>query len=424
VDPYGANPYNTRTPPQPQSQSAYRDMDGDGIPDAVMGPNGLWQSFNPYTGEMLGASPWGAETSEGNPLSPLTPASFGIGTPGGSTPVPPKTPAPKASQFSPASFGAGTASVPTYRDGSTHPAFGGAPRVPGGQWASQSSGGSNQEQVHVPGGASAGPFNTSAAPAPRQQAQGGGTFFNKDGLSGKGGGTSPLYDKFRAKGDAMAGKVRSMGTGGTSSSSYNYPSSNYKPYEPETPKMKGFARKFEPEQALGLYSRPSMMMPRIAPGFMPENPRYGDIESLPMTELTMLTGGKKLSAPKVDEYGNLTAKDRSLSDFTNALADTYDRTINGEEWFDYDQMAHNLMNMRNKSALGAGFKKMPAGSQASTLLNLTGAMFGTTLDPSSAATRQDRASALANQLASKYLTRKSKNTPNLAKAVSRDLFYQ
>ena len=409
------NPYTQQTR---QSQSGYQDWDGDGYPDHVMGPDGLWHQFDPQTGQTIG-SPWSGDANGVFSNTPLTPASFGIATPpAGNAPKAPKqAAAPSYGGLPPRTYGGNTA-PPAYRDGSTHPFFGGAPRVPGGQFSGQSSGG--PQSVYNPDtGASAGANFTRAPRNPESRSLGAGGAFEKKGGGSNMGANSALGQSLRAKVQGMASRI--MGGG---SSSYNsYSPSSYKPYEPETPKMRGWARKIEPEQALGLYSRPSMLMPKVAPGFGPENPRYGMFSNLPMTELTQLLGGRKLSAPKTDDYGNLTKKDRSLSDFTNALRDTYDSAINEETWFDYDTMARNLMNARGKSAIGSAFRKMPVGTQASNLLNYTGAIFGTNFDPVTARVKQDRASALADELAAKYLTKKSKKTPAFNRKLGQEIFY-
>lgn len=349
----------------------------------------------------------------------MTPASFGIST---QQPVNvPRTPKAAAapSGLPPRTYGGSTA-PPAYRDGSTHPFFGGAPRVPGGHFSSQSSGGPQSVQ-NPDTGASAGANFTRAPRNPESRMYGGGSFEKKGGGGSNMGANSALGQSLKAKVQGMASKI--MGGGSSYSGGYSYPSSSYKPYEPETPRMRGWARKFEPEQALGLYSRPSMLIPKVAPGFGPESPFYGRVSGLPMTELTQLMGGKKLSAPKVDEYGNLTRKDRSLSDFVNGLRDTYDGVINRDEWFDYDTMANNLMNARGKSAVGSAFRKMPVGTQASNLTNYTGAIFGTNMTPTMARVYQDRASALADELAAKYLTKKSKKIPAFNRKLGQEIFY-
>lgn len=410
------NPYRTTTR---QSQSNYQDRDGDGRPDHVLGPDGLWHQFDPYTGETIG-SPFSAGAEGVFPQTPMTPASFGIST--GQPVNAPKTPkaaaAPSYGGLPPRTYGGNTA-PPTYRDGSSHPFFGGAPRTPGGPSAGQSSGG--PQSVYNPDtGASAG-ANFTRAPRLPESGLARGAFEKKGGGSNMGANSGI--------GQKMAAKVRGMASAITDgvpkgASTYNsYSSSSYKPYEPETPKMRGWARKIDPEQALGLYSRPSMLLPKVAPNFGPENPRYGMFSDLPMTELTQLLGGRKLSAPKTDDYGNLTKKDRSLSDFTNALRDTYDSAITNETWFDYDTMARNLMNARGKSAVGSAFRKMPVGTQVGNLLNYTGAIFGTNFDPVTARVKQDRVSALADELAAKYLNKKSKKTPAFNRKLGQDIFY-
>lgn len=211
--------------------------------------------------------------------------------------------------------------------------------------------------------------------------------------------------------------------GGSSSGYSSYDS--YEPYAPEKPQMRGkYARGMNPTQAQGLYYRPSMLLPKIGGKALPgSSPDYADIAALPMAQLTQLSAGRKISAPKTDAYGNLTSQDRSLSDFTNSLGGMYDRIVNREKWFDYDQMAGNLMHAGGNSALGAQFKNQPASLQASNLLANTGALFGATLDPKTATAWQGYASYLADKWGGRQLGKNPNHGGNLARSVGKKLLY-
>ena len=241
----------------------------------------------------------------------------------------------------------------------------------------------------------------------------------RSGIGGGGGGgggdTRSLISAWRSK------IIGNLYPGGASTA---YPDDygDYEPYEPETPKMKGFAKGMDPDQAMGLYYRPSMMLPKVAKGLPGSSPDYADIAALPMAQLTTMMAGNKMSAPKVDLYGNLTAKDTSLSDYTNSLAKMYSDVVNREEWFDYDQMAGNMMTANKKSALGAQFAKQPAATQASNFVSNAGALFSTTVDPKVASAWTAYAGYLADKFGSKHLG--SKPGGNLARSAGKKLFYE
>jgi hypothetical protein len=188
--------------------------------------------------------------------------------------------------------------------------------------------------------------------------------------------------------------------------------------------MRGFAKGMNPTQAQGLYYRPSMLLPKIGGKALPgSSPDYADIASLPMTQLTQMTAGRKLSAPKTDAYGNLTSQDRSLSDFTNSLAGMYDKIVNREKWFDYDQMAGNLTHAGGNSALGSQFKDQPASMQASSFLANTGALLGATLDPKTATAWQGYAGYLTDKWGGGQLNKSPERGGSLPRKVGRKLFY-
>lgn len=145
--------------------------------------------------------------------------------PGAATAVsPPPTPLSPPMPSPPPSFGGGASGgAPTYADGSRHPAQGGAPRMPGGAFAQQDGGYDNRQQVSVPGGAAAGPFETRAARSP----EGGmtGNYGSRGG--GGGGGGSLAKDLYWRIRNTMEAKIGGMGPGGGSASS-GYDQSAYR----------------------------------------------------------------------------------------------------------------------------------------------------------------------------------------------------
>lgn len=303
---------------------------------------------------------------------------------------------------------------PRYADGSQHPLQGGAPRVPGGTYRGPDGGvggGTGQQQVFVPGGAAAGPYNTSAAsnwPSQVQRMSPGG---------GGGGGRSSLYSALRAKGDAMAAKVRGMGSGGAATQSsgpstqqqyakqqhqYNKEARQQQrayddgSYLYDSYKMRGFSKKMDPQQAEGLMFRPSMLLPKVAKGVSLSSPRYEDLANLPAAQLSMLrygSGGKAREGP---------------SQFTNNLAKFYRNASQGD-LPSYDQLTSNLATARNKSALGQMFAKQPLGYGADNYESMVTSIFGSTgLDPQEAAARTEYTQGLMDQYGSRMLTKKTK----------------
>ena len=385
----------------------YADFDGDGYPDHVRDAFGNWRAFDPATGQLLQSSlpaaPSGAVSSSG-----VAPDSSGGGRqgvrpqPSAYLPAPPRT------------FGSGERTIPTYRNGQRHPAHGGQPLTPGGYYRGpEGSQGDSRQQVTNPDtGASAGPFRVQS---PRSAMSD--RMSQRTGTGGGGGGSlaKTLIGQMRAK---LEGKLSGQST------SYGSYDSNYQPYEPEEPRMRGFARKIDPEQAMGLYYRPTALIPRVAKGFVNAgDPNYQWMSELPMRELTMLMGGRKIAAPDVDEYGNLTKKDTSLSDYTNQLAKQWENTLLENEWFDYDQMARNMIRAKPNSALGAQFKGNPVGDQINAFLGNANAVFSTTTDPRFVSGKMAYANALADQFGGKYLNKNPKRTPSIARKMGRDLFY-
>jgi hypothetical protein len=158
-----------------------------------------------------------------------------------------------------------------------------------------------------------------------------------------GGGTSALYQKFAAKGDAMEAKVRGMagaiqgkleGMGSGGSSSYGGSSSGYSTDSGGTgnvpePRMRGFARGMNPEQAIGLAQEPTFLLPKLFPGLSGASPLYKELSTLPAAQLAMLS-----------KRGS----DQGPSDFTNALADVYSDAATQNTLPETGPLLRNLTN--------------------------------------------------------------------------------
>jgi hypothetical protein len=290
----------------------------------------------------------------------------------------------------PANFGGGGdpfANIPNYLNGQRHPAAGGAPLVPGGQFAAQDDGYDNRQQVYVPGGAAAGPFETRAAQAPRQQAYGGNAIQGSGG-GGGGGGTSPAYDALRGKGMAMASKLKGYGGGGSSEDGYTDPTKQYRRQgrrmdrayndelaDPDPMRVTGWAKEqgFKPGSVDALLREPQALLPRVFPGFSP-NETTDAWSDLPMTDLALITGGTQgrglMSKTPVVKPPHILRKNgvdpikpdykRSLdsSKVVNQIAEMY--TTIGQDpnhRFDSNELLGQLANADKKSAVRQGIEQ-------------------------------------------------------------------
>lgn len=290
-------------------------------------------------------------------------------------------------------------------------------------------------------GATAGPFGTRSAPSNLGKL-GGNLPSNwevrgpRQKLGGGGGVTNSRYAALKAKGDAIAGKVRGMASdlryGGSSSGSayssqqqrqydrvgrqmdaaYAPTTSPYAPYGTTAePKMRGFSRKFDPEQAQGLYFRPSMALPRAVPKLRPTSPFYGTIADLPAAQLSLLdTGGKKVK------------ENRQLSAYTNNLADFYRDAARRGDLPELGHMQRVLTGAHKKSPLGQMFNDQPMGFGAQNYESMVIAMLGSSgLDPRSAAAQTELAQRYMDQYGSRFVTRKPKKAPPINRWVGRQM---
>jgi hypothetical protein len=343
----------------------FADWDGDGRPDHVMGQDGFWHAFNPRTGQMAdgtslsatltggqsppGAAPTGLTQSAlpvpapNQPLAPLAPPQQPLMSTGAPESIfgarPLETPSLRP-QRAPAM----EASGPAYQTGIRHPFFGGDQPMPGGKFNTGESSSRTGELRAQPGS----PFS------------GADFAFTPGGhkKSELGSRTHPLYDKFRAKGDAMAAKVRGkadaisgklggMGSGGSSGfsggstrSSGGFSSGGFSEPKVIEPKMKGLAKGMDPQQAEALYTRPSMLLPKLAKGVDPASPLYDMVSNLPASQLALLNTSRRKSTER-----------NGISQMVNATGKVYDRALDGN-LPSFDQMVKDLIKAKPKSALG------------------------------------------------------------------------
>ncbi len=228
-----------------------------------------------------------------------------------------------------AGFGAPTnpfANVPAYQNGMRHPAAGGAPLRPGGMFASQDEGGGGQQITQYDTGASAGPLGVQSprSDLPSLLSR---RAFDENGrkYAERGTHTSPLYDAMRAKGDAVAAKVRGMADklgmrrfGGTSSSgggSYGgyasggstadyrrtgrrvdkaYDKYNEALEEGVDVPVRGWSKQqgYKPGTIDAVLGDPTLLLGDAVPGYRSTG-SFGSqaIESLPMTDMALMMFG-------------------------------------------------------------------------------------------------------------------------------------
>lgn len=204
-----------------------------------------------------------------------------------------------------AGFGDSQPVTPTYADGSTHPLQGGQPRVAGGVWNTEpDSGFDNRQQVYVPGGAAAGPFETRAA----MPESGGmtGNYGSSGGGGGGGGGGSLAQSMIGRIRSNVESRIGGMGPGGSSSSSgYTDTTKQYRrqgrrmdrAYEkynealanPKPLPVRGWVKEqgYKPGSVAGLLDEPGMIF-----GTDHNLNQFTDhLTNLPMTELAMMSFG-------------------------------------------------------------------------------------------------------------------------------------
>jgi hypothetical protein len=340
----------------------------------------------------------------------------------------------------------GFGEAPRYHDGSQHPLQGGFPRTPGGTYRGPNGGvdsGPGTQMTQYDTGASAGPYGVQSPRSLHNPLMNRAFDASGRAYATRGDNRSPLYDAFRAKGDAMESKVRGMagairgkiegaggGGGGASSagaSSSGYSSGSNKAYARQqhrynkdarqqqrayedgsylydSYKMRGFSKKMDPQQAEGLMFRPSMLLPKVAKGLPSTSPRYGELAALPAAQLSMLA------------YGHRGKAKDGPSQFTNNLAKFYEDAANRGDLPSYGQATRHLATAKPGSPLGQMFKNQPLGFGAQNYESMVTAIMGNTgLDPGWAAARTETAQGLIDRYGSRML----KKDPRKATPINR-----
>jgi hypothetical protein len=311
------------------------------------------------------------------------------------------------------------ANIPPYQNGQVHPAAGGAPLVPGGAAAAAAQGLDNRQQVYVPGGAAAGPFETRSAPTPsgaNTGGYGGGASWNDQGRQGGGGGSDMGANS--ALGRAMAGKVRGMaakmqGGGTASGSSYGSDTSAYRRQQrqyrrqgrriddaydayndeladPKPLPVRGWAKDvgIKPGTINAGLVDPMMIRDNLFNDQLLDGAYYDSLNSTPMTDLALILGGTQnrrgmstntpvVKVPKIlREQGVKPVKPEQKriidpSKVTNKIAALFGgvekATPGGGAWFDSDQLLDNLATAKPKSILRQNLKHQFADDPGGTL---------------------------------------------------------
>lgn len=289
------------------------------------------------------------------------------------------------------------ANVPNYQTGQRHPAAGGAPLVPGGMFAAQDDvpAYDNRQQVYVPGGAAAGPFETRSAPTPSGGMTGNFGAFGHGGGSSDGGGGGSNMGANSAIGQAMAGKVRGMASkiqgGGSGATSTTDPTKQYRRQgrrmdraydryneelaDPDPMRVTGWskAQGYKPGTVNMFLQHPEGLLGDVFPGFN-ANQFTDSLTRLPMTDIAMTafgTRGKGLlsktpvtnvpgilrrqgvKAPKPEYKRSLDA-----SKVANKVAEMYGEIgTEGGNRFDTEALLQNLATAKKTSALRQGLEQ-------------------------------------------------------------------
>jgi hypothetical protein len=367
----------------------------------------------------------------GPPVLPQSPPFGGVGG-GGANPYGGAGIA--GNPYQPGGGGFSDGAAPRYADGSTHPLQGGGFRVPGGTFAQQDDGVDRRQQMNVPGGAKAGPFEISAAPLPSNRAHGGYAVdkmaYSRGGgaQSGGGGGNSLA----KSLGSSLRGKIEGKLQPGLSSDQYAarqqrqydrqgrkmdaaYGGSSSGVYQDGMylgtgeEKMRGFSKKMDPAQAYGFYYRPSALLPTVAPGLSPQSPRYAEIAEMPASQLSTLM------------YGGRGKAKEGPSQYVNNLARFYGDVANDNAFYDADTLLGKLHDAKGKSLLGSQFKRQPYGTAVGNMQSMLNAIYRTSLDPTSAAVSAAYADTVLDQYGSRFAKRNPRKAPPINRWVTERL---
>lgn len=334
------------------------------------------------------------------------------------------TPAmPSVSSFGGGSSYGGQPSRPSFANGMQHPLWSGQPLVPGGKWNTGES--APRQNVYNPDtGAWAG--NGAGAPrAPRGGAMTG-AYGSQGGSSqgGGGGGGSALYQAWR---DKLTAKLYPGSGSGYSGSSSGSSGGGYPPEE----NMRGpWAKKVDPSQAATLSYRPSMLIPKVAPGLSSTSPLYQQMAAEPAAQLGMLMDGTKRAKQPVyptTRYGadgsmkTTKGKSGNIGSLTvNSIGNYYDRAINKESTPTYEELIGNMNSAGKKSLIGTQVGGTnPLGLAATNASNLYSAAFGQLDSAKTANAYQMEVEGLIDQYGSKFLRKPVGKAPAMNKWIGR-----
>jgi hypothetical protein len=243
------------------------------------------------------------------------------------------------------------------------------------------------------------------------------------GGSGGGGG----YDVRGMIADArssLMGKVGGMFGGESAAApaggSYQFPTA-----DAVKPRMRGMARGMDPEQAGAVLARPSLMLPKLSRGVDPNSPFYDTMESLPASQIALLTTSGRKATEK-----------NKLSQQINATGDVYQGKVP-----DYETLVRGLTHAKKNSALGQLMKPPKVGSAldptggtgdyytsplttaTDTLSGLIGAIGqASNLDDRVISAQMDEGNYLIDKFGGKALKSKPSKMPMLNKKVGKKLY--
>lgn len=335
--------------------------------------------------------------------------------------------------------GSGGESVPRYADGSTHPFFGGPPRIPGGPTAAQEQGQGYRVPAYVPSsGAYAGEGSVRAAnPPDGRSAYGGGGSDSGGGKSG--GGASDLYYKLR---DKLTGGGSSGGDY-TSTQEYRrqgrrtdraYEKYNEELYNPDPLPVHGWAKAqgYKPGSVELALADPTAILGEVFPGYNRQNTQGGTaFDDLAMTDIALAAGGTgkrglttKTPIVKVPQILRQQGVKPTKPDnprildpsaVVNEMAGLYGaigaQDPNGGQWFDADALLQNLANTRKNSAVGMQIGNMfeeDPGSAIRTATQMVQSVLGTAPSNLANIANQRTAEQVVSNISSGIMRRKPK----------------
>lgn len=109
-------------------------------------------------------------------------------------------------------------------------------------------------------------------------------------------------------------------------------------------------------------------------------------------------------------------------DIANYYADTVDKTMNGSQWFDFEEGAQNVLDPRKGSVLADQYGGMTPDQQMYTAKNYLSTLANTTLGPTEAAALMSSYDARSAEIGNQSLHQKPGNYGNMLRKVGRGLF--